>query len=451
MINTEDADLWYEGYSKLDNKEKDKYIIETLKLPLSMDLIEEIDFMDFIIELIDRSSKVSDYENLIEAHKNILEINPKLIKEDFYYIDNMLIDYYLHKEEKEKVRLHLQSFISNPISSIDYLIKVIKKLCCYGYDDLAVELCEKTYDAVRNSDELIGYVETELSNIMVSYKIQKIYEDIRNSNEINTEKTLEYLKKYHRDLTPYIDSIIKILESNEETIKITIKENSKKYEAHFIKTLELYFCKDMLDKFNISFNVSSEILNSTIETLVDNCKINNSEYILDEYFIIDENNYEIDLRKSFDYITYDPLAAVRLAYGIHYVYDFIYFAGLISKDIYDESIRIINEKRKIVLKSLNKEAWNYKFICKWEKADSIEANDYIAEKDFIEKVFYEDIDFITYMPNSYMQTFNEIEKNAKVKEKLEREKNTVKKQSKTERNAPCPCKSGKKYKKCCGK
>lgn len=451
MININDADIWYETYMKLNDKKKDEYLINTLKQPLSKEFIEEIDYVEFIIELFDNSMKMKDYEKLIEMHGNIVKINPSIIKEDFYYIDRKFIDYYLHRKEKEKILLHMNSFISNPIGSIDYLLPVLSKLCCYGYDDLAVEICEKIYCSVKNSHELIGNVEQDLSNYILMYKIQEMYEDIKKGNSICKENILEFLKKYDRDITDYINMIIEMLESNGNNIKIIGRLDSKKSEADIIGRLELHFCKYMKDEKGINFNVSSDLWYSTIKNTIENSKIKDAEYPLDEYFLIDDKIYDEYLSQKFSFLSNDVIGAVKICYGIHYVYDYLYFAELISKETYDNCLQIIQEKRKIVLKHINKEAWKYNFICIWNKADSIDEHDYIAEKDFIQKIFYEDIDFKTYMPESYMKTFKEIANRLKEKEKNNRESKTIKKYINIGRNDTCPCGSGKKYKKCCGK
>ena len=177
---------------------------------------------------------------------------------------------------------------------------------------------------------------------------------------------------------------------------------------------------------------------------MENGRIRNNEYPFDEYFFIDDQNLDEYLKRKFNFLSFDRMGAFKTVYGLSYVYDFLYNNSLISEEMYKSCLQIIDDKRKLVLNIVNKEAWQYNFVCIWNKADSINDNDYIAEKDFIEKTFHEDVDFTTYMPEEYMQSFKKIEKR-------ERESKTVKKGPKIGRNDPCPCGSGKKYKKCCGK
>ncbi|WP_353601173.1 SEC-C metal-binding domain-containing protein [Clostridium sp. KNHs214] len=448
MININNAELWYETYMDLSTKEKDEYIMETLKKSLSEEFVKEIDFVGFIIELFDDFMERKDYEKMFKVYNDIVENNENLINEEFYFIDNKFIDYYLFKQDKEKLNLHLKSFINNPIDSIDYLIPMINKLCCYGYDDVAVDICEKIYFSVKNSNKLFGNVEGELSKFILMYKIQEMYTEIKKENLINQENILEFLRKYDLDITKHYNMIVETLKSDMANFEI-IKSGEFEYdEKENIQRLELYFCKYMMDEKNISFNVSSDLWYSAIENTVENRKIKNEEYAFDEYFFIDDEKYDEYLGSQFQFLSLDRLGAFKIGYGIHYVYDFLYKYKLISQEAYESSLQIIEEKRKLVLKSMNEESWKYNFVCIWNKADSIDVNDYTAEKDFIEKTFYANIDFKKYMPKEYMESFKRIEK--RIKEK-ERESKTIRKEINIGRNDPCPCGSGKKYKKCCGK
>ena len=87
MINIDNADLWYETYMELEHKKRNEYIIETIKQPLSMDFVQEIDFMSFLIELFGDFIEKKDYEKMFEVYKDIIKINKQFLKFYLYMLN----------------------------------------------------------------------------------------------------------------------------------------------------------------------------------------------------------------------------------------------------------------------------------------------------------------------------------------------------------------------------
>jgi hypothetical protein len=94
----------------------------------------------------------------------------------------------------------------------------------------------------------------------------------------------------------------------------------------------------------------------------------------------------------------------------------------------------------MTLAALAAYAWKYGgFICDWERPSSIVPEEYQLECELIQRSFAEKINIKEQLPPQYLELI----------EKPKPKKEEIKPAIKVGRNDPCPCGSGKKYKKCC--
>jgi len=175
-----------------------------------------------------------------------------------------------------------------------------------------------------------------------------------------------------------------------------------------------------------------------------------------------------------------------LIWGSVFVYDFLYSNKLISEIIYSHNFHILQHLKGIFISSYISSLWKYNYVHTWQKPDGVTEIEFLEEAKIFKKSFtfgnysFEDLkDQITdelskigelgkiisknevlkvkETNNALIDVINELKsdkKAANIKEKQLKQSlsNTPNKPVvKVGRNEPCPCGSGKKYKKCCGK
>jgi len=93
--------------------------------------------------------------------------------------------------------------------------------------------------------------------------------------------------------------------------------------------------------------------------------------------------------------------------------------------------------------------WNSNFVHTWNKPDSVSQNEFEVENN----IFIKSYDFKLYKFAQFQSLISDELKNIGDFSKylLRPDASYRSKPKKIGRNEPCPCGSGKKYKKCCGK
>lgn len=449
MINTKNAEKWFEKYEELKHEERNAYVINTLNQKLDSEFIEEIEIMDFVIEIFAELFRDKRFGEMIRIYNMINDLNPQLKEKDLFYIEKYIIDYYIQNGNKNEwnVEKQLGSFLTNPDKSYDELLIVLKKLSCCGFDEFVVGISEKIFNNIQGSEDLIAGSEIELTEYILMNVIQNIYIDIQNNKIPDREYYLEYMDKYDYNMYEKFDLIFNTLKEDTNNV-ISSSQNLRIVDI--LSKLELHFNKYMYGK-NINFKTSSDIWNDMFMYFGNNKDIEIVSKNIESIFRIENESYDRHLAEKFGMFTENTLSAMTMVYGMHYVYDFLYENRFITQSMYFESLEIIREKRMLVFKTIGNGAWKYAFIFNWVKADSIAQDEYDMEKEFARKTFYEEMNIDEFMTEEYLKLFEQVRDRERAAEKLIREGKTIKKEEKVERNAPCPCGSGKKYKKCCGK
>lgn len=446
-IPLDDTELWYEEYAALNDDEQIGFLMETLKKPLSNDFFEGIDFIDIIIEIIGYLKKEKQYEKIFELDKAIAEPNYEVLKDKLYYLEDPLVDYCLFLHQKEQLKSHLKSYRVNPIESIEYLTTLLDKLNFYGESDLALDISEYVYEIVKDDNELMGGSEEDFANTILMLELQSLYHKIKNGQTVGRKKLIVRLNRYGYKLNDEFDHIVNALSSDGWNGSKYGENEYKQDKKRFNNGLMLLFCKYMLEAKKLNFVVSSEIWYVAMNSFQKDNPESSFEHPFDKYFLLDGEGYNRNLVSRFGFLSNKKANGVAVAYGMHYVYDFLFAAGVISAVIYTESLDIVKEKRIMVLTALGPDAWEYGFVCGWERPSSISPEEYQLESELIQRSFREKINIQDQLPRQYIKWVEEQVHKRKVAKHLN--SGVKRPEAKVGRNDPCPCGSGKKYKKCC--
>lgn len=204
------------------------------------------------------------------------------------------------------------------------------------------------------------------------------------------------------------------------------------------------FCKYALKQKNINFATAYDIWTGAWANFACKNDINSDGDTLKYFFTLEKDDFFDFVTSRAGFMSNKKPFAFAVLWGLPYVYDFLQKNKFVDLQIYMETLEYINCVKMELIEGIGNDLWKYNFVHSWDMPDSINTDDYQKEKDLFEQTFYEKININDYIPQKVRS--NDILKHeghiAETKKQDEQ---------KVGRNSPCPCGSGKKYKKCCGK
>lgn len=439
---------------------------------LPKEFTENYDVEEVILETRGHHETAKNFENVIKFSELLQRKQPKLYEENFQYFDDFLIDYYCFHKDYNEVKGSFSNFILNPTHDFDKYLISFRKLLFYGYTDILNAAITKNYKKVETSDKLMGNAGYDLA-------LSKFYltlEEFHLSDDFDIKTFLTKLNKYDFDFN---NDFLSAVETGmrEQLSKEDVVNNFLNDRQNFIITLEIYFLKYMQER-KISFAISGKIWDKILTFWAENndkkrCSPN-------DYFQVKVDELEKYLSSlSGDMFIDNKSEMIAVLWGSVYVYDFLKAIEIIKQNTFDNFIEITRILKGKVIGQFTSDLWNSNFVHLWEKPDSISTIEFIEE----EKIFKKSILFThqrfirlrseiskelanigelsTYIieggktaENNYNTSllddfFNTNQDNNTYKESRILE--PIKAEKKVGRNEPCPCGSGKKYKKCCGR
>jgi hypothetical protein len=370
---------WKSQFYSKSWKEQYDLILETINDEnLTDEFILELEFPMILLELLHelRSSNYND-----EMYNLICEIKTKkcdFYKEYYDVFDDLLVDYYFLKGYDEKIIEGFKNFVEEPTIGIDQFINKFDKLIFYGYTEVAVNISLQVYAKLNNSQEIIKGVEDEFSNVFFTNNLQKTYKSIKNNAPIDSQKLNEELALCELGLSE--DNFNELLEALAEN-SIAIHEFNivlKKSASNATKTLSMEFFKYMLDEKELDFVVSSKIWAEFMRFL----SIRKVKYKLaNEYFTFSDKEFGSYLLQYFDLQWMDTCElGFATIWGIPYIYDFLYLNELITEQTYKTSIENINKVKIKFMENSEEKLWQYNFVHKWNKPESVTEEEFEEEK-----------------------------------------------------------------------
>jgi hypothetical protein len=440
------------------------------KLP--KEFIEDYDVEEVILETRGHHETAKNFDNVIRFSELLQKKQPKLYKENFQYFDDFLIDYYCFHKDYNKVESSFSNFILNPTHDFDKYLISFRKLLFYGYTDILNVAITKNYKKVETSDELIGNAGYDLALSKFYLTLEKFHL----SDNFDTKTFLTKLNKYDFDFN---DDFLLAVETGmcEQLSKEDIVNNFLNDRQNFIITLEIFFLKYMQER-KISFAISGRIWDKILVFWSENN--DKKKCSPDDFFQVKVDELEKYLSNlSGDMFIDNKSEMIAVLWGSVYVYDFLKTIEIINQDTFDNFIKTTKILKGKVIGQFTSDLWNSNFVHLWEKPDSISTIEFIEE----EKIFKKSILFthqkFTRLRSKISKELANIGELAtyiieggKTKEndyntsllddifdtnqgdkthKENRISEPIKVEKKVGRNEPCPCGSGKKYKKCCGK
>lgn len=451
----------------------------TKKIPY--ELIE--DPGDILTEIVGHLEDQKEFGKLLLFIKLLQDKQPELYINNFEFIDDVLVNYHSFQRNEELLKESFENFIKYPTHGFEYFIRCYKHILYYDHPNILrrvvredIESIAEHYDEVP--DEVWYLVESKIMLALADYLDKKMPDknelaECENSNDVQIkEHVIEIIEKVNNNQYP--------------TKEIFFKE-LRKDTREGLEMIGLYWLIYMHNK-GLKVYIGRRIWSLYQHIWPEN--FNRFKH-RDRFFRITEKSFEERLHEIERFSLFDNTTEVAAAlWGGVYVYDFLKETGIIDDKTYES---FSNTVRKLKCKFIGERTdylWMYDFVHTWPKPDSISEKEYETEHSIFKKSFtLKSIDIADFIPDikDELQELGELgewivefgkEYMEKLKsgisglgkilsDKVEFDEDddffddndesfltvptVLSKKRKIGRNEKCPCGSGKKYKKCCGK
>lgn len=168
---------------------------------------------------------------------------------------------------------------------------------------------------------------------------------------------------------------------------------------------------------------------------------------------------------------------INILWGSVYIFEFLRKYQIISEKNFEDFIYVSRSLKGKVIGQFTTDLWNSNFVHQWEKPDCISKTEFIEESNIFKKSISFKYQKFTRLRSKISEELSKIgelsdfiveggkrqQEDTSLIDNLFAQPNTnlkdndnnivyepITTEKKVGRNDPCPCGSGKKYKKCCG-
>ncbi len=377
-----DPEKWCETYELASQHEKYSLLMEALAEPLSQEIIAECDLGMLLVELKDEFDSNNLIIEFLSVIEKVQQLQPELYAQEFTYLDDLRVEYYLFRNQPELINDCLSQFQANPVSNIDQMISLINYLRYYGVTEALVDLCEISYEPVKNSDDIIPGTEVTFIGIILLDLAEKAYQKLQQGetvdwesigavvNRFNPETGQKWLVDIRHDLTTEI-------EINQQFFADYKKKQKREKNLLAFST---NFFKYMATEKQITFITSQAIWESVSEFLGDREPSHKQLEHPDSYFAFTEQQLDKYLGRLLNTLLSNRRAdLVAVIWGIPYIYEFLHQKGIIRKGVCQDAIAASQTLKKRVIKLFETQLWKYDFVHRWLPPNSISETEFANE------------------------------------------------------------------------
>lgn len=378
-VSVTDSEQWYAAYEEASAKQQYDMLLDAIAQPLTPELIEELDLGMLLVMMRDELVNHNLLDQAITLVHTLQQQQPELHQQEFLFLDNLLIQYYLYKNDLEQVRAALKQFMANPAEDVDQTLAILDYLKLYNAVDLAVELSQSAYEPVQSSPRVMLGAEMEFGNVLLYYHLQRADEQHQRGEPIDWDAFLTEVTKYGFERKPKWVAELQ----NHLTTHV---EGSPEFLARFkrdrreaLRALSILFCQYMAAQKQLDFIGSSAIWSAVIDFL-ENRKTSKKKLAQpNDYFsFAHEELDQYIAQKIGGLLSMEQALGVGMLWGIPYVYDVLRSTQIISDEVHDRAIAIATDVKATFIENYP-HLWKFDFVHRWQPPDSISDEDFAAE------------------------------------------------------------------------
>ncbi len=433
--------------------------IDFFSQEMTDDFMQNYDYVEVMIEFQSALEDAKEYEKLIKFVDIIRRNQPIIYQESFSYLNISLVTYYLFKEEPEKAWASFYPCTQNPDEGYDIYFDLIKTFLFFQQDDIISEAKIRNIYEIMERDRISPGYKSDLVGLIFHRELEKYYAN----QQFNRDELIAMMDNYDYEISDELLEKLDLFYSVSYD-KENIWKLGKSKDKKDLFLIEFLFLEYMKNK-GFSFSHSGLLWYGLVEYFSINSPNKNVQH--GNLFQITYKSFTNYLRDRVDIWLKTTNQCFNIIWGVVYFYDFLQSYKIISEHEYQAAISVI-KKVKEKFKSENKpDLWEYTFIHSWQKPDSISEEEFLVEKKYFRDTFSIVIQYpnSNLLPDNYDDYLDEVWdvnwdedlNNDKIEPPEDRhnyihnEGNPIKVKKTPGRNDPCPCGSGKKFKKCCGR
>ena len=442
------------------------------KLP--QEFIDNYDVGEVVLETRGHQETAKNFDNVIKFTDILQNKQPQLYKDYFQYFNDFLIDYFCFHQDTSKVNKAFSLFMDNPLQDYDKYLLGFKKTLFYQHSELLEQAISKNFVTVCESDDLMGNAEYDLAIVKFYISLQEIFKGRKKNIDKSSFSTK--LSEYNFDFEDdFLSSFeIGLLKPQFESDKL--RDLFKKNKKNSIVIIQGYFLRYMYEK-GFAFYLSGRIWDKMLEYWQEN---NSSKKTTDSYFKIQTELFEKYLAGfSSDMFLDNKSEMIAILWGSGYIFEFFYKNNIISEDLFHNFKETSQKLKGKVIGQFTPDLWNSNFVHSWEKPECISETEFVEENNIFSKSISfkyqkfarlrssisEELSKIGELSHFIIEggkadpkihdtslldnLFNPPDQNVEF-DRHSTKYEPIRAEKKVGRNEPCPCGSGKKYKKCCG-
>ncbi len=436
--------------------------------------IEEYDVEEVLLEVRGHQEDEKNFDNVLKFTEIIKNNQPELYQNIFQYYDDFLIDYYCFKQDAEQVKKAFVNFIENPLADFDTYLTQLNRALFYQHTEILEQsVNEESYRLIQNADKLIGGAEFDLAFIKMYTTLQNVFESKGKNPSISSfiAKMEGYDFEFKDSFTSSIETGLFKPTLDADNINDILKKD-KEEAFTIIRSSFLRFMHSKGMPFYVSAKITDQLLSYWHEE-------NKTAKTTDAFFTIETTSFgEFINGLSGDFYTSNESESIAILWGSVHFYEFLYKHNYISHETFDiflDTSRVL--KGQYIVRYLP-DLWKSDFIHLWAKPECISETEFVQEQRIFNKSLLLKNKHFKNLKNNISAELSEIgdladhiieashynpKPDMSLLDKLFLPENRephyfkegiqtpfLREEKKVGRNEPCPCGSGKKYKKCCG-
>jgi hypothetical protein len=377
-----DPEQWYSDYEAASPRQRHQMLQSVIEQPLSPEFLETNDLVGILLDMQEELVHHHLWTEALALIAKFQEYQPELYAEEYPFLDQFFVQYYLYTSELEKVQAALVRFKENPAPGIDQMLQILDWLKFYNATEIASDLCRATYATVENSPEVIGGTEAELASVILMALMDSAYRTIQQGQAVDWPQFLAEGQKYGYDAdSEWIESIQRDLteeiEINEQLFQGMKKQQS---QGKVMRSLSVEFNKYMATEKQVSFICSQGILENLMDFLIDHRQLKKKQLAHpDSLFGFSQNQLDRFLAQQIGGLfSLRQAAGFATLWGIPYFYDFLLAKGVIEPKIHQRALTSVTELKKQLIAGFS-QLWKFDFVHRWLPPDSISQADWDEE------------------------------------------------------------------------
>lgn len=417
--------------------------------------IDWIEMFGGITEHLFDAGRVDDVLNFTNDYRKTF---PGKYETQCRRIEKDLITHLFYRGDIETIKERLEITKCIPVPdrfavSGDLIVQLIYHL----QYELAYEYSKSILKSRSETEEFIYYPQAALNATVYLYELEKLYENIKDGGSRSVDK---FNNEVQIISSPPDEEVFGIALKNltEPLDKAAIQSKIEAGSNDLLLTVSVQFYKYMKDEFGMSFMISDRFWTILKKIELFGQVENDEAFFYIPYPILSEHIENVYDRTFLS----NEIEIFGMVYGLKYIYRFLHIHGLINDHYFKRMEENISVLEYDSIFYLNRTAWQMKFVFDWPPLNPPDPNLVKLFSDTYRYPIDKTVEdrFDNYLeswlvPQSVQQEIDQFqEENFQKKKKNDDEhwsatqpfKNLG---SKIERNDPCPCGSGKKYKKCC--